>query len=772
LAYAHLADRNSDEAAKLAIAASLLASAKGSPSAEAKFHSGCALRLLGDQPHAEQHLLDSIASACTEFDPARAGLAAQVLAAVLSSGSRTPEGLAWAAIAKECLIQHAPHLYRLYGELTTSPLVAPNPKVVSQLPKAYAILRETLDATKFGATADRLSIFDLDLYKFLNAVRTEKGKLIEQVALAPDIATQKKLCGSYANEELCSRLVYLWIGDLESIALQPLFPEILATTFLARKFGVSAAQLPQPEAILRSTIKTIPMQKGLTQPFMTWECESAWPAGLSQVFASLCACYNTAYVVLRKRIEPVEKEYPDSDFNVECRWFGSLPRAIQDRYSSYGFYDGGANSYFHLGTDIFRSVICDRRKNLVYLRKMGYSAEEVEELANSGFVGVSTSDLELTQALKPSELGSMRLDEFSKNNPPAESMGKPGSRPISGNGFLVDTNYHALFVARPVKDWALYGRNPELVHPSLAGLDLELEPVEYLRCKNFVVPVFQAASLDRLQTLVRRFRDAFNQDCYFRGQTTQYELPRKASVRRLLFGKDDIVEPSILGAAIRSATDYDMIHPVFQLLIQDRLYQLAEDSGRPMETVYQRWRELLISGQGTWDRCCMAIAQHYGMPTFGLDLTRSLEVAIWFATNMFKSLPSGRATYEPMSPERWPEKKQKWPIIYFVASTDSATENSIQDIHLLERVGLIALRPKRQKALFFMGAGIAYRNRLAEAVICAVRLSPGDWRTDLSYQHLFPTADEDPALELMLSLKKRFSTGPYATFFEKIPEYV
>jgi len=694
-----------------------------------------------------------------------------VLALVLNTGSRVPEGLEWAAIAKECLIQHAPHLYSLYGSLTTTPPASRNPAVVAQLPKAYPVLRETLDATKFGATADRLSIFDLDLYKFLNAVRNGKTKVTEKIALAPDIETQKKLFGSYASVDLCSRLVYRWIGDLQSIALQPLFPEILATTFLAQKFGVAAVNLPQPDTIMRSTIKTTPAQKGVPQPFMTWECESAWPAGLLEVFASLHVCYHTAYLMLRKKVEPVEDKHPGADFGVECRWFGSFPRAIQDRYFSYGFYDGGANSYFHLGTDVFRSVICDRRKNLVCLRTMGYSTEEVEELANSGFVGVTTSDLELTQDLKPSELGSMRLDEFSNDNPPAKSMGKLGSREISGNGFLVDTNYHALFVGRPLKDWALYGSNAEIVHPASADFDFGLEPVEHLRCKNFVVPVFEATSFDDLNALVRKLRGAFDQDCYFRGQTTQYELPRKASIKRLLFGKDNIVEPSILGAAIRAALDYDMIHPVFQLLVQDRAYQLAEDSGKRMERVHENWRELLITGQGTWDRCCMAIAQHYGMPTFGLDLTRSLEVAVWFATNVFKSLPFGKATYDPMLPKQWPEEKRKWPIIYFVLSTDSATENSIQDIHLLEKLGLVALRPKRQKALFFMGAGISYRNRLAEAIICAVRLSPGEWKTDLSYRHLFPNVAEDPALQLMLHLKSRFATGPYATFFEKIPEY-
>jgi len=111
---------------------------------------------------------------------------------------------------------------------------------------------------------------------------------------------------------------------------------------------------------------------------MTWEAESAWPAGLSEVFASLCVRYHSAYVALRKRVGPVEAKYPESDFRIECRWFGSSPRAIQDRYFSYGSYDGGANTYLHLGTDIIQSVICDRRKNLACLRKIGYSAEEVE----------------------------------------------------------------------------------------------------------------------------------------------------------------------------------------------------------------------------------------------------------------------------------------------------------------------------------------------------------------------------------------------------------
>jgi hypothetical protein len=80
----------------------------------------------------------------------------------------------------------------------------------------------------------------LDTSVVVKHFRDPTAKVSERIALAPDIDTQQKLFGFYASTNLCSRLTNLWIGDLQSIALQPLFSEILATTFLAQEFGVCA----------------------------------------------------------------------------------------------------------------------------------------------------------------------------------------------------------------------------------------------------------------------------------------------------------------------------------------------------------------------------------------------------------------------------------------------------------------------------------------------------------------------------------------------------
>ena len=72
----------------------------------------------------------------------------------------------------------------------------------------------------------------------------------------------------------------------------------------------------------------------------------------------------------------------------------------------------------------------------------------------------------------------------------------------------------------------------------------------------------------------------------------------------------------------------------------------------------------------------MALAQHYGLPTHGLDVTTSMDVAIWFATNKFKG-GDQLASYEKFSIEDWNEDKKKWPIIFVFQNVLNSTSGSL-----------------------------------------------------------------------------------------------
>lgn len=102
----------------------------------------------------------------------------------------------------------------------------------------------------------------------------------------------------------------------------------------------------------------------------------------------------------------------------------------------------------------------------------------------------------------------------------------------------------------------------------------------------------------------------------FRGQTREYTLPRDKTTLKALYGRDDVIEPSLVPSASRrppsSAT---------QMAFASVL-ELASVSPAAQQAT---WRSIL------GDRQKVAFAQHYGLATDALDLTEDVKVALWFA---------------------------------------------------------------------------------------------------------------------------------------------
>lgn len=74
----------------------------------------------------------------------------------------------------------------------------------------------------------------------------------------------------------------------------------------------------------------------------------------------------------------------------------------------------------------------------------------------------------------------------------------------------------------------------------------------------------------------------------------------------------------------------------------------------------------------------MALAQHYGLPSHGLDVTLSLDVATWFATNKFAS-HNTQATYRTLKVEDWPLEPSRWPVVFACQMVTASTRQSLHD---------------------------------------------------------------------------------------------
>ena len=238
----------------------------------------------------------------------------------------------------------------------------------------------------------------------------------------------------------------------------------------------------------------------------------------------------------------------------------------------------------------------------------------------------------------------------------------------------------------------------------------------------------------------------------------------------LLYGTRHISEPSLPGAAARRVLSYDIAHPALQCLLQDLAYRLSVEQGRTFAETHEAWLEVATSAAASWDLGVMALAQHYGIPTDGIDITSELDIACWFATNRFVAAPDGTARYVALEIEDWSDWPHEWPAVFVIQPATPDLRSSVWQVEELREMGLNGLRPERQQAAFFMGATGVHQNRLAEALACVIRLRPGVYRTPYDYEFLFPAEDEDPIYRFMLQCRKRQlgSLGPY---LKEIPIY-
>jgi hypothetical protein len=249
----------------------------------------------------------------------------------------------------------------------------------------------------------------------------------------------------------------------------------------------------------------------------------------------------------------------------------------------------------------------------------------------------------------------------------------------------------------------------------------------------------------------------------FRGQTKLHLLDRPQPIKELLFGASCADEPSFPSSAARQRFDYDSLHYQLLFYLENFGLDFPRSPGRLGDEIYARWRTARVSPACEIDYAVMALAQHYGLPSHGLDVTNDLAVAAWFATQAYCMGDDGFADYTPLRAEDWPSNPTDWPVVAMQQPVTWSLRGSLQECHELDAFGLMALRPQRQKARFFLGGHADHQNRLAEATVCVARLAPGDYASALSFEHLFPSPDDDPAYRVMLDFAN------YRPFWTKGP---
>jgi len=402
------------------------------------------------------------------------------------------------------------------------------------------------------------------------------------------------------------------------------------------------------------------------------------------------------------------------------------------------------------------------------LRACGYDDRVAKEMASSGLYVIPRTDY-LAHHLDAFALDGVEPGKFYCSDMEEQTTAR---RELSNEQFLlIDSFYQRIWDTMGMRPVATYGQTSDL--PLSNGFTVEAEAkngqplrrtataptlLGVCRAEETRIPRFLVSDYQELRDVTNRAKAGLRQTgqserrLFFRGQRRHYSVTRAARVSEFLYGKKED-EVSLLTAAAREKFDYDRFAPAFQLQMQAMLYERAGVAAfralkpdwvsRPigkcpfadpgLERAYATWLNAYKSFR--WEQVVMALAQHYGVPTHGLDLTEDVDIAVWFALR-------GRGDEDPGQP-----------VVYLIASDNPDLQSQLDWI---DELGLGALRPARQRAVLHFGGWGLHSNICAQEVVAIAELGPEfTAATPMTEEYFFPGPDDDLFLRDLMALKDR-----------------
>jgi hypothetical protein len=374
---------------------------------------------------------------------------------------------------------------------------------------------------------------------------------------------------------------------------------------------------------------------------------------------------------------------------------------------------------------------------------LGYSSDEAEALLTSGFVVVDLDAEELAQrmAIITSEPVNLVALDF---KPDAY---RPVRKEIAQSKVLFDVYTGAMLAPAQLTEAALYGGG------GLAGRVLDRpRPVRFGRARFNAIPYYLASDLEGLRCLVQSLARLHGYSkLLLRGQTREYCIQRDPAVKRFLYGFRQSPEPSLLTNAFRTSFDYTAAEPYARTIILELLARLCGIENRSYWVESEH--ESLSVAPETYTPpsetlLAMALGQHYGIPTYGLDVTGTLEIAWWFATHRLRT-QGDKCRYEIC---HWGHlQPDEWPIIYIFEPRRGV------DIRI---EGVPSTRITAQDGRFLLGGWGLHGNVCQRDVIAAITLAPDVGASTRAVEEVFPPANSDPVFKELLWYKKHVRAIP------------
>lgn len=253
-------------------------------------------------------------------------------------------------------------------------------------------------------------------------------------------------------------------------------------------------------------------------------------------------------------------------------------------------------------------------------------------------------------------------------------------------------------------DTVLYGDSLLTPVPLEKVLDIRMD--DWLRIPFIKIGKVKVKNEDELIELLLNLH-WYDGNLLFRGQTTEYFLNRSGRLMKKLYGDEQAKEPSLASYALRTGKNFEDFYVEWSELIQSYLYFMlgAKECRRYLEH----------KGGFEFYYLCLAIAQHYGLPTYGLDASPSLSTALFFALYEFKEKDEGQRIFQ------YVKKKSGESVLYVFKGEPGerfAYEDLTNSLHDIEKT--IFPRPFLQKACFLHTGWGNSRNACACDMVLAI----------------------------------------------------
>lgn len=234
----------------------------------------------------------------------------------------------------------------------------------------------------------------------------------------------------------------------------------------------------------------------------------------------------------------------------------------------------------------------------------------------------------------------------------------------SEESLVVDENYGLIYNAWFHRAPGLYGLTEAL---PVGPLD-HLATYGFLRTPFRRIPRIAVESIQQVRGVVANIRETCaKRTLVFRGQNHEYTIPRDGRTRLALFGDEQAQEPSIIASAVRKTVSVTGLMPEWCGLVNTTLRGLLDALLRSPEfradEKQLRSHYAGLSTNYVFSQFSLALAQHYGLPSNGVDTTTSNETALSFALHCFtpSSVSANRLNVERHT--SWDDP----PVLYVLA---------------------------------------------------------------------------------------------------------